>query len=210
MKLNPKKEIILDDKLIIKNNYLLDSKYTKVIFYDKDNNIKVFDKEELLKDELIEKVDFIFNSESNLIIIKYKNNEYKIIDKYMEYRIDKIFRKFLLLNIDSYDFTTSEKPLIEINIKNNLSKLFIKGIIDNNLLYCIYKDYVEFIKRLSNLIEKGFSGYAINYLINKKYENIINTKSNNLLNLDSITEDEINSFNELGQKYNRTKKLIKK
>lgn len=214
MKLNPEIEVELDGLLDIYDIFITTCERNKFIYLDINNEIKVIDREKLLEDKNIEDIEFIENKECELILIKYKNNNYKVIDSDYEYLIDELFNDFLYLNINSYDFYDKEKPLLKNYINNNeWDKPFKDEIIDNNILGIIYDDYLKFIERIRKLKELGFKDEAIKYLIIKKYDNFVNVKSKNLLDLKEISKDEIDLFNNLSKAFTLKKvpyKILKK
>lgn len=201
MKLNPEIKINFDGLIEIYNYFITNGEKTKFMYLDKNSELKVLDKDELLKNENIEDVEFIINSECELLLIKYKNKTFKIIDENKEYLIDELFGDYLYLNINSYDFYEEEKPFIKkYIIDKEWKKLFIDKIIDNNILYCIYDDYLKFIERIKDLKKLGFKDIAIKYLISRKYDNIINTKSKNILDIKEIGDHEVKLFNYISDK----------
>ena len=94
MKLNPVKEIEINGTLMMYKDYLVNELKNKLIYLDKNKNIKVLDKEELLNNENIENADFLISNDIQLVIIKYKNKEFKVLDKDIEYNIDSLFNKY--------------------------------------------------------------------------------------------------------------------
>jgi len=201
MKLNPEIEIIFNGLLETYDYFITNGEKTEFIYLDKNNEIKVIYKDKLLEDENIEDVEFIINSDCELLLIRYKNKKCKLIDENNEYLIDDLFGDYLYLNIDSYDFYEEEKPLIKkYIIDKEWNKLFIDKIIDNNILCCIYDDYLKFIERIKELKKIGFKDETIKYLIYRKYDNLVNTKSKNILDIKEIGEHEVKLFNYISNK----------
>jgi len=216
MKLNPENLIIFNDVIDIYHPFITNKKLTKFIYLDNNNRLNFIDKEKVLSDDNVDDFKFINNSDCTLIMIKYKNKTFKIIDEFNEYIIDDLFKDFMFLNINSYDFYDTEIPFLKKYILyKEWDKVFEEKIIDDNLLVGIYKDYLNFIDRIKKLKEIGFNDKAIKYFISKKYDNFINPNSNNIIDIKSICDSEINMFNNISDdilygnilKKSRSKKL---
>jgi len=210
MKLYPETTIQFNGILNIYSNFIVNDDKTIFIYMDK-KELKIIDKNKLLEAEEIDDVKYIENSDCELILIKYKNNNFKIIDENGEYIIDELFGDFLYLNLYSYDFYKEEIPYLTHFILNKeWDKPFINKIIDNNIFICIYGDYLEFIERIKELKELGFKDETIKYLIRRKYDNLINTKSKNILDIKEIGEHEVKLFNYMSEIEIFNKVLTKK
>lgn len=210
MKLNPEIEVNFEGLIEIYDYFITDGEKTKFIYLDRNDDLKIIYKDKLLENENIEDVEFIVNSDCELILVKYKNKTCKIIDKYNEYIIDELFGDFLYLNINSYDFYEEEIPHLKLYITNKeWDKPFKDKILDNNILGTIYDDYLKFIERIKELKKLGLKDKAIKYLISRKYDNLINTKSRNILDIKEIKKDEIELFNFISENITYEKAVYK-
>lgn len=182
--------------LLIKNNE--DSKF---IFLDDKDNVQVLDRENLIKSLDLKDAKIIFDENCHNLNIVYitkdKDNEVILCYKDGEYYLDEGFKKFLLLNKDTY-LKEDEFELIKndnwFDVIDN-KKIKYTKIID------MYKEYLNYKKRLDKLTKLGLCEDAINYLIDKKINAIINTE------IEETNKYEIDLFNKIGEEYKKVKKL---
>jgi len=176
-----------------------------IVYIDKNNNIKVINKNDLLNEDGVEDVffDFINNtswvSPTELIVIKYKNY-YKVLDFEKEYHIDLLFFKLLYNYSDKYFLSERQ---INYLCEYDLVK-FICYVNNKKIFLDIYNKYIEHKSYLEKLKKIGFTDASIKYLLDKKIDYIITP---NMDNLNNISETEINCFNEIGNDYVKKKVL---
>ena len=196
MKLNPITIIAFEDYLDKYEHIIVGQKENTFIYLNDKNDLKIYNKEEILKNESIEHVDFLKDNGKVVSIIK-TNNNYKVIIDDIEYEITKLFKFYLTESL-------SKKTLLyHLGIKaleNNDIVTFIKDSISVNTFINLYKEYIIFKDNLKRLFKAGFSYEYFMYLHQKGLDSVIINMANKL-ELNKISEPEIDILNELGRSY---------
>lgn len=212
-----KYEINLRDKDTV--NYYNDSKYgnfifiegeNKIIFYiDSNDKHNLIDENKLINEEILEnnvllRANMFYTNYVFIMITKFKNGNSKITSFDKEYIIDKLFNKFILLNIDNY-FCNKDNVKISI-LENDWYSVFNKWHITIYEFDKAYEGFLEFKNRLYKLNSMGFTSDAINYLLDRKIYEFIGSIDNDF-NLNDLNQEEINLYNKLGENHKKVKSL---
>lgn len=180
----------------------------KIIYIDTNDNLKILDAGELEKDKAVKDVTILYskgyfsNYGEVLMLVKLKNGNYNIFNFDEILKVDILFKKFLLLNLNKYNIKL--EYMNEYLESDNWLVSFIK---DNSIdkFLDIYDDYIIFKEHIDKLKGLGFSNKALTYLYDRKIDSIINTKYINCV--DEMDKEEIDEFNKLGEHYVKQKRL---
>jgi len=191
------------------NIFYIVYKKEKIIYMD-NNKIKVIDIKKIYDENIVDINIYIEEHNGKhdpIIIIKYRNNSTKIIKFNKIIELDELYMDYALYKFDTY--FNDDKKIKKLIRKNDFYTMFEKKYIDFYKIEMIYSYYLEFIKKINELKNKGFSNDAIKYLYENHFDNIIDLDDENKINLNDITNEEIDKFNELGNIYIKRKKLNK-
>lgn len=211
MKLIPFDKTFLINKILLGENdkflYIKTYDDEVVIYLDENDKLNYISKNDLLSDKDIERVYFRFRNFSNLngslrplnfIIKTYKDGTIKVFDLNKEYVINDDFK-------NEINFKIEECLRVGISefrdyIKNDdWLKLLNSEYFSNSILKKITTVYEESLKLRKEAEDLGLSKNAIDYLkYREMLEKIVKMK---------LYEEEINSFNTLGESY---KKMLKR